>query len=114
MKEKTRKRNIYDLVLIVSILIVFLCLFFFVYRGRTEGSVAVVYIDGEPTASYSLLVEAEYELNGGTNILKIENGEAYMLHADCPKGICKNTGRKGLIRDVIECRHNGVVVIIER
>ena len=114
MKEKTRKRYVYDAVLIVSILLVFLCLFFFVYQNRIEGTKAVVYVEGEPVATYSLLVEAEYELNGGTNILKIENGEAYMLHADCPRGICKNTGRKGLVRDVIDCRPNKVTVIIER
>ena len=114
MKEKTRKRYIYDAVLIVSILLVFLCLFFFVYLGRPEGTTAVVSVDGEPVASYSLLVEAEYVLNGGTNILKIENGEAYMLYADCPKGRCKNTGRKGLVRDSIDCLPNKVSVIIER
>ena len=114
MKEKSRKRYIFDIALIVSVLAVFLCLFFFVYQGRTEGTTAVVYIDGEPIASYSLLIEGEYELNGGTNILKIENREAYMLHADCPRGICKNTGRRGLVRDTITCLPNKVTVIIER
>ena len=111
---KAKRRYIYDIILVAALLAVFLSLLFFVYQNRREGTKAVVYVNGKEVASYSLLLEGEYELNGGTNILKIENGEAYMLHADCPKGICKNTGRKGLMRDVIDCRPNNVTVIIER
>lgn len=112
MKETTRKRYIYDLVLIVSLLAVFLCLFFFFYKEKT-AAVAEVYIGSEVVASYSLSEDGEFPIGDGSNILKIEDGKAYMLYADCPDGWCKNQGKVSLSGERITCLPNRVMIIVK-
>ncbi len=108
-----RKRYMFDLILIVALLAVCLSVFFFFYFGRGGGAVAVVYIENEIVAQYPLGIDGEYEINGGTNILKIEDGEAYMLYAECPDGWCKNQGRASLSGERITCLPNRVMIMIE-
>ena len=112
MKENTRKRYIYDLVLIVSLLAVFLCLFFFFYREKT-AIVAEVYIGEEVVATYSLSEDGEYPIGDGSNVLKIEDGKAYMLYADCPDGWCKHQGKVSLSGERITCLPNRVMIIVK-
>lgn len=113
MQAKKMKRYIYDAVLIVSVLALCLFLFFFLFIGREEGTVAEVSLDGEVVGTYSLLVEAEYPIGDGSNVLKIEDGKAYMLYADCPTGFCKEQGKKHLIHQSISCKPNKVFVTIK-
>ena len=108
-----KKRYIFDLVLIVSLLAVCLFLFFFVYEPSEAGAVAVVYLENDLIGEYPLLVDGEFSLNGGSNILKIEAGRAYMLYADCPDGWCKGQGRVSLLGERITCLPNRIMVIIE-
>ena len=109
----TRKRYIYDLILIVSLLAV--CLFVFLFFNENDkGAVAAVYIENEVVGKYPLAINSEYEINGGTNILKIEDGKAYMLYADCPDGWCKNQGKIYLSGERITCLPNRVMIIVER
>ena len=89
---KLSKRYIYDTILIALLLVVFLSLFLLFYRNDT-GAAAVVYIENEVVAEYPLDKDGEFEINGGKNILKIEDGKAYMLYADCPDGWCKHQGK---------------------
>ena len=112
MKETTRKRYIYDLVLIVSLLAVFLCLFFFFYKEKTAAAVEV-YIGSEVVATYSLSEDGEFSIGDGSNILKIEDGKAYMLYADCPDGWCKNQGKISLSGERITCLPNRVMIIVK-
>ncbi len=107
-----RKRYIFDLILIVALLAVCLSVFFFFYLGKGGGAVAVVYIENEVVAEYPLLIDGEYEINGGANILKIEDGKAYMLYADCPDGWCKNQGKVYLSGERITCLPNRVMIMI--
>ena len=113
MQTKAKKRYIYDLVLIVSVLAVCLFLFFFLFLGREEGTVVEVSLDGEVVGTYSLLIEAEYTIGDGSNILKIEDGKAYMLYADCPEGICKGQGKIYMVHESISCKPNRVFVLVK-
>ena len=107
-----RKRYIFDLILIVTLLAICLSVFFFVYRKNDTGAIAVVYIENDVVGEYPLLFDGEYEINGGTNILKIEGGKAYMLYAECPDGWCKHQGKIHLSGERITCLPNRVMIMI--
>ncbi|MBQ9085200.1 MAG: NusG domain II-containing protein [Clostridia bacterium] len=113
MQEYTKKSLRLDIIVIGIILAIALLLFALLLLFRREGAVAVVEVGGEYYATYSLYEDGEYVLNGGTNILVIENGEAYMKYADCPDGVCKNTGRVKYNGQSIICLPNRVSVMIE-
>ena len=110
---KLTKRYVYDLILILALLAVFLSLFFFVYRKEDEGALAVVYVEKDIVAEYPLSRDGEYTLNGGTNVLKIEDGCAYMIYADCPDGWCKNQGVISIEGERITCLPNRVMIMVK-
>lgn len=113
MLEKQKRRYIFDIILIVSLLLVFLCLFFFFYRKKDTGAVAVVYIENDIVAEYPLDTDGEFLINGGTNVIKIQDGKAYMLHAKCPDGWCKRQGKIYISGERITCLPNRVIVMIK-
>ena len=63
-------------------------------------------------ARYSLSDSGRYELNGGTNILVIEDGAAYMLEADCPDHICVSQGKVRYAGQCITCLPNKLTVTV--
>jgi hypothetical protein len=72
-----------DFILIGTIVAVALVLLLCVQLTQKEGAGVVVTVNGEEIGRYPLSINATYELNGGTHILKIENGTAKMIDADC-------------------------------
>lgn len=104
------KKMIADIILIASVLIIALSVFLIVELSRKEGAFVRVSVNGERVAEYSLSVDGEYSLNGGTNILVIENGEAYIKWADCPRQICVKDGKISRTGERITCLENRVVV----
>ncbi len=105
-----------DIILISSILAIALAGLVLILLMQKDGAVAVVSIDGERVAEYPLDKDGEYSLNGGTNILKIENGEAYMLYADCPTvgdTKCTHQGKISKTGQKITCLPNRLVVTVE-
>ena len=108
------KKN--DLILIGVVLIAALGVFFWSNMKKTEaGARAVVYVDKEETAVYSLEEDGTYEIktDRGTNLLIIKDGEADMTEADCPDCLCvkqKSISRNG---ETIVCLPHRVVVEIE-
>ena len=111
--QKIGKKRYADIILILGLLIAALSVFVIWKVTRTPGRVAVVYVDSVYTARYSLELDGEYELNGGTNILVISGGKAYMKFADCPDKKCVNMGKKSLSGEWIYCLPNGVEIRIE-
>ncbi|MBR3687032.1 MAG: NusG domain II-containing protein [Clostridia bacterium] len=104
-----------DLILIVAILAIGLLSWGALELAKEEGAYVVVTVAGEEVARYSLAEDGEYELNGGTNILKIENGEAYMVWANCPtlgKTRCTHQGKISRTTEKITCRINKLVVTV--
>lgn len=106
------KRYIYDAILALSLVVLSLSALL-IWRGVTEkGRYASVSVGGEVVSEYSLSVDGEYELNGGSNILVIRGGEAYISHADCPDGLCVKSGKISLVGESIVCLPNRVSVRI--
>lgn len=83
-----------------------------VIGGGGAGRV-IVKVDGELKGTYSLAEDQEIEINGGTNVLQIKNGEADMIQADCPDQLCVNQRAVSLRGESIICLPNKVVVQVE-
>lgn len=107
------KKRIIDLCLVVFLLAVALVLYLVINGGKTPGATAVVRVDGAVIASYSLSDDGVYSLNGGTNTLVIENGEAYISEAECPNGRCIKQGRVRYTGQCITCLPNHLTVTVE-
>ena len=102
----------YDLILISVLLAVSVILSAAFLLLRKEGNTVVVQLDGNTVAEYSLSVNARYELNGGTNILVIEDGRAYLSDANCPDKLCVHQGKISRTGEVITCLPNKLTVTV--
>ena len=101
-----------DLILIGIILAVILITFLAVALIKEEGAYVIVRVDGAEVARYELSEDGQYELNGGTNTLRIEGGKAYLISADCPDHLCVNQGKIDESGEVITCLPNRLTVTV--
>ena len=101
-----------DFILIGAILVVILVAFLVVNLTKQDGAYVVVKVDGKEVAKYSLSEDGEYELNGGTNILRIEGGKAYLTDANCPDHLCVNQGKIDQTGETITCLPNKLTVTV--
>ena len=106
-EERSRKKKIIaDLALILVLVLVGLSVFLACELMGEAGEWVVVSVDGEEVGRYSLRVDGEYSLNGGTNLLVVADGEAYVSEADCPDLVCVRTGRVSRGGERIVCLPN--------
>ena len=101
-----------DIILIASILIVAIALFLVVEMTKEEGAGVTVKVDGVDIAEYSLSKNGTYSLNGGTNILVIEDGKAYLSDANCPDKLCVHQGKISMTGETITCLPNKLTVTV--
>lgn len=101
-----------DILLISLILAVSLLLLLVLRLNSEDGDAVEIRIDSKIVAEYSLHVDATYTLNGGTNILVIEDGYAYLTYADCPDHLCVNQGRVNKTGAVITCLPNKLTITV--
>ena len=109
---KNHKR---DLILIGILLLAASALFFLFKekQAEEEGASAVVTVDGTEIARYPLNRDGTFVLNGGSNTLVIENGEAWISEANCPDKLCMGFGKISKNGEVIVCLPNRLIVVIE-
>lgn len=103
-----------DLILILLVLLAAGMTFgiFTFLSGGKSGDV-VIYIDGKESGRYSLDEDRTVEINGGTNLLAIQDGSAYMKEADCPDQICVRHKAISKNGESIICLPYAVVISIE-
>ncbi len=101
-----------DIILIASILLIAIAFFLIVELTKEEGAGVVVKVDGVEVAEYSLSKSGTYPLNGGTNILVIEDGRAYLSDANCPDKLCVHQGKISRTGEVITCLPNKLTVTV--
>ena len=111
IKAFVSKRRI-DIIVIASLLLLSLAALLFVTLTRKEGAAVEITVDGDVVATYSLFVNGEYELNGGTNTLIIENGVAHMSYSDCPDHTCERKGKIRYSGQTIVCLPNKLTITI--
>lgn len=114
MNETERKTPSlrYDLILIGALLLV--CAVFLAINllTRVDGAYVEVTDHGEYVDTYPLWKNGEYELGGGSNILVIEDGVAYVTYADCPGQQCVKTGKIRYVGENIICAYNEIVITV--
>lgn len=108
-----RKKLIRDLVLAGSLLLAAVILLLVINGSRESGGVAVVRVDGVETERLPLSANGTFPLNGGSNILIIQDGQAWMSEANCPDLICVRQGKIHYSGQVITCLPNRLTVTIE-
>ena len=111
-KASKKKSFRYDLALIASLLLLSLVAVGVLLLTREVGGYAVVEINGIEEARYPLDKNGEYSLNGGTNVLVIEDGCAYLKYAKCPDETCVKTGKIRYNGESITCLPNRVNIYI--
>ena len=111
MKSKGKLR--WDLVLIAALLMLSGILYLALNHGRQEGGQVVVRVDGVEVERHSLALNGTFPLNGGTNILVVENGEAWVSEANCPDKVCMGMGKISRNGEFIACLPNRLLVVVE-
>lgn len=113
MKMDKRKRLVMDAVLIALLLAVTGILYLSFGRTEETGSYAVVRVEGQIVGRYPLSEDRVVPLNGGTNVLAIQDGYAWMQEADCPDHVCMLMGKIHKTGQVITCLPNLLTVTVE-
>ena len=101
-----------DVLLIAAMLLLAGALYLIFAMNSAVAEGVVVRIDGEDVARYSLYENGEYALNGGSNILVIENGYAWLRDANCPDSLCVKQGKISRTGQVITCLPNRLTVTV--
>ena len=106
-----------DLIIVAVLLAAVLGLFFLMRsrqaRDTGSGAMAVVTVDGKEIGRYPLRKSGTFPLNGGTNILVVENGEAWVSEADCPDKVCMGMGKISRNGEFIACLPNRLLIVVE-
>ncbi len=89
------KKSLFFIVIFAALLI-FGLLFYYIV-GDSDGTVAVITLDGEVyeeidlskvVAPYDIEIKTDY----GLNIVHVQPGAIGVIQADCPDKVCVNTG----------------------
>ena len=107
--NKLHKKDYFIITIIIVISLISLLL---VTLTRKEGSGVIVRIDGEVVEKHSFSEEGEYVLNGGTNILVIKDGKAWVSDANCKDHICVNQGKISREGETITCLPNKITITV--
>ena len=107
-----RKRRA-DLMVIGALLLLALVLYLVLGAFRTEGGAVVVRVDGVETERHALSEDGVYPLNGGSNILVISDGQAWLSEANCPDLLCVRQGKIHYTGQSIICLPNRLTVTVE-
>ena len=88
---------------------------FYLTHQDTGASVEVI-VDGAIYGTYPLEKDQTIEVTEGEfhNVIRIEDGQAYMEEADCPDGYCKEQGRISGQKQTIVCLPHKLVVEVIR
>ena len=113
MNNKRKVKN--DIILAVIVVVVAATGLLLVNVFRTEGSFAVIKIDGKETGRYPLSVDTEVIIetgDDGRNTLVIEDNKAFMKDANCPDKICEGHSKISYKGETIVCLPHKVVIEI--
>ncbi len=113
---KKKKSIQLDFIVIAIFLAVGVVIALVLFLGQHKGATVKVSVDGDIIKTFPLDTDTTYEIqgvNGGTNLLVIEDKKAYIEEASCPDGLCINMGKIDSAGQSIVCLPNKVVVSIE-
>ena len=106
-----------DIIIIALALLAALALYLVSSLTASDAVTTVVAtVDGTEVLRRPLVMNADYEIpgkEGAHNVIRVENGQVYMLEANCRDGLCIQQGRMKNTAKRIVCLPNGVVVSLE-
>ncbi len=114
-KSDNKKRTLQgDILLVGGLLLVGLGIMAFLLFTAQRGSLVQIRVDGRVTETLPLdrNITRQITTEYGTNVLVIENGEAFVSSADCPDGVCKNMGRISKNGQSVICLPHKLVIEI--
>lgn len=104
------KRN--DLILAGVLVAIALLSGILLFLLRKPGNIVVITVDGQEFGEYPLDEDRVIDING-TNVIRIKDGEAKMIQADCPDKLCMDQKAISSSQESIICLPNRVVAVIE-
>ena len=106
-----------DIIIIALALLAALALYLVSVLTASDAVTTVVAtVDGAEVLRRPLGMNADYEIpgkEGARNVIRVENGQVYMLEANCRDGLCIQQGKMKNTAKRIVCLPNGVVVSLE-
>ena len=105
-----------DLILIGVIALLSAVVFGIFFLTRSKGKEVSVQIDGSEAGRYSLSEDFHTVINSGNeqyNVLKIKDGKASVIGANCRDGICEQHIPISNEGETIVCLPHKVVIIVE-
>lgn len=115
MNDKTIKKTrkpLLDVIFISAVILIALSIVLIFTLNRKSGNIAIVEINGERIAEYPLSKNGVFSLNGGSNVLVIEDGAAYLNYSDCPDHTCEKTGKIRYVGETIICLPNRISITV--
>ena len=105
-----------DMILAAAILLIAAAVFGFNYVShRAPAATAQISVDGKVVRTLDLSKDTELTVTGaggGTNHLRVKDGEIWCSEASCPDKVCVHQGKKHLSSDTIVCLPNKMIVTI--
>ncbi len=104
-----------DVILLAIILVIGILGISIYFIAGAGAEFVFVSVDGETVGVYALNTDRELNIpsdNGGENLLKIENGTARMISANCPNGDCIRHKAISQSNESIVCLPHKVVVTV--
>lgn len=101
--------------IIGSILLSFIIMFFFSELFSKNGKTATIYYQNEKVKTIDLMQDAVYEIEGdkGAVILEVKNGKIRVKEENSPLHICSKQGYIQKSTESIICLPNKIVIQIE-
>ena len=104
-----------DIILIAALLLAGGIIAGILLSGSSKGGTVVVKVDGETVKELPLNENATFEITGsggGSNILVVQDGSAWMEEANCPDKLCVKMGKISRTGQSIVCLPHKVVIEI--
>ena len=102
-----------DVIVIAALIVISLLTLLTVTLTKKDGALVVIEVDGKITAEYPLDRDGTHTLNGGTNVLVIEGGAAYLSYSECPDHTCERIGKIRHVGETIVCLPNRLTVTVK-
>ncbi len=109
-----KKKN--DLLLLAALICAGLIFALVLFFTRSQGGLVIVCVDGKEVYRHDLSVDTVETItgaDGGSNTITVKNGKVAVTEADCPDGLCVNTGYISTSDQSIICLPHKLVVSIE-
>lgn len=100
------------LIIFALIILMCVCVAFFLYAVQPDGNIVVISVSGEVYEEIDLSLDCEFsiETERGTNKVLVSDGKISIIDATCPDKLCIRHGELHNKFDSIVCLPNRVVV----